>query len=199
MTAGGNRSEGREAERAKIVEAAYRLLATNDASVPVTEILAHAGLGTRAFYRYFRSKDELLLTMFRSDGDRALDDMEANAALAPDGRTALHGWLGALLRVAADPKRRPRVVVLLSDQVMRAQGYAAERKHYDARQEIGLKSLLDRGRRDGSLPRAEADTDAQWVRALMDRGFEQAIALPEGADVSPLVASLIDFVDRALC
>ncbi|ABH00516.1 probable transcriptional regulator, TetR family (plasmid) [Rhodococcus jostii RHA1] len=199
MASGSNGPDGRRAERAKIVEAAYRLLAVDGASASVTDILAQAGLGTRAFYRLFDSKDELLLTMFRSDGDRALGDMEADAARAPNGRIALHGWLGALLHVAGDPTRRPRVAVLLSDEVMRAQGYTAERKHYDERQERGLRALLDRGRQDGSLPRADPDNDTQWVRALMDRGFEQAIALPEGADVAPLVASLLNFVDRALC
>ncbi|MFF2110712.1 TetR/AcrR family transcriptional regulator [Rhodococcus koreensis] len=198
MTARDNRPDGREAERAKIVEAAYRLLAVDGASASVTDILAQAGLGTRAFHRLFDSTDELLLTMFRSDGDCALGDLEVDAALAPNGRIALHGWISALLRVAADPKRRPRVFILLSDEVMRAQGDSKEREHYDARQETGLKFLLDRGRRDGSLPRADT-ADAQWVRALMDRGFEQSIALPEGADVSHLLACLIGFIDRALC
>ncbi|ABH00529.1 conserved hypothetical protein (plasmid) [Rhodococcus jostii RHA1] len=107
MTARDNRPDGREAERAKIVEAAYRLLAVDGASASVTDILAQAGLGTRAFHRLFDSKDELLLTMFRSDGDCALGDLEVDAALAPDGRIALHGWISALRASPQIPNGAP--------------------------------------------------------------------------------------------
>lgn len=68
-------------ERDRIVEAAYQILAANDgANVSVREILRGAGLSTRAFYRHFQSKDDLLLAMLRDEADAITDRLDAVAA-----------------------------------------------------------------------------------------------------------------------
>ena len=68
------RSPAREAryenERKAIIRAAYRLVGHNRGFVSVQEILESAELSTRAFYRHFSSKDELVLSMYRSDNER---------------------------------------------------------------------------------------------------------------------------------
>ena len=43
---------------------------TGAAGLTVAEVLAEAGLSTRAFYRHFRSKDELVLAVFEQEAQR---------------------------------------------------------------------------------------------------------------------------------
>lgn len=186
-------------ERAKIVAAAYRLLAaSNGASVPITDILAAAGLSTRAFYRHFDSKDALLLAMFRSDSERVLGQLNTVAAGATTAREGLESWIGFMLRLTADPRRRRRVLVLKSDEVTRARGYGAELERYRAAQDRAIVVLLRRGLADGSLPRADPEHDAAYIRAAIHGAFDELMARPLGGDVDDAVRSLADFVLRAL-
>ncbi len=189
----------RAAERARIIEAAYRLLADSDgSSAPIMDVLAAAGLSTRAFYRHFDSKDALLLAMFRNDSDRVLAELRALADQAPTARDALHGWINAMLGLAADPRRRWRALVLNSDEVTRAKGFRAEKEHYEAEQDSALTDLLRRGLRDGSLPRAEPDTDAPLLRAVLHEGFAKIIERPTGSGAVLVVRGVLSLVDRAL-
>ena len=187
------------AERAKIVAAAYRLLTASDgASVPITDILAAAGLSTRAFYRHFDSKDALLLAMFRSDSDRVLGQLCAIAADSATARQGLERWIATMLTLTADPRRRRRVLVLSSDEVTRARGYRAELERYRADQDQAIAALLRRGLADGSLPRSEPGRDARYVRAAIHDAFDELMARPLGGDVADVVCSLVDFVLRSL-
>jgi len=53
------------AETLRLYRADWVVLRRNGyANAGITEILGEAGLGTRAFYRHFDSKDELLVSMF---------------------------------------------------------------------------------------------------------------------------------------
>src|ERR1700750_3469027 len=58
----------------QLIEATYRI-ASRDGTVDprVRDILLEAGLSTQAFYRHFRSKDDLLLVLL-DDGRRQLAD-----------------------------------------------------------------------------------------------------------------------------
>ena len=74
------------AERERIIKAAYRCLAeTSGGGASVGDILKAAGLSTRAFYRHFGSKDDLLLAMFRRDSERLLAELQGAAARAANG------------------------------------------------------------------------------------------------------------------
>ena len=192
-------SPDRVAERERIVEAGYRLLAESDgAAVGITDVLTGAGISTRAFYRHFDSKDALLLAMFRSDSERVLADLRAAADRAATARDALHGWITTMLRTAAEPRRRERALVLTSDEVTRAKGFRAERERYQAGQDSALAELLRRGLADGSLPGADPEADAPLVRAAFTEGFAMVMAGPAGVDVGPVAERVVSFVDRAL-
>lgn len=200
-TAGTRRAVApdRSTERATIVEAAYRLLADSDGvSVPITDVLSAAGMSTRAFYRHFDSKDALLLAMFRNDSDRVLQDFRAAADRAETAREALHGWIVSMLRLASDPKRRSRALVIASDEVRRARGYRAQSLRYEDGQDAALSEILRRGLWDGTLPNTVPDADAPLVRAAFTAGFIRVMATPVGSDIGPVAADVLSFVDRAL-
>jgi AcrR family transcriptional regulator len=186
-------------EKARIIEAAYRCLAdSNGATASITDILAAAGLSTRAFYRHFESKDELLLSMLREDTERVVAEMRASMAAAPDPSGALRELVHGMLRLTAEEPRRRRVLVLSSEEAQRARGYTAERARFMAAQEAAIAEVLHAGLRDGSFPWADPEPDARSIQAAIGQAFQEQML--QTATVGPAEAAdqVTDFALRAL-
>ena len=80
------RQQSYAAEVRELIEATYRVIAdTGDFAPPVRAILAEAGLSNPAFYRHFKSKDELLLVML-DEGRRQLAAYLSHRTGAVTGR-----------------------------------------------------------------------------------------------------------------
>ncbi|TNY37602.1 TetR/AcrR family transcriptional regulator [Thermomonospora catenispora] len=187
------------AEKAQIVEAAYRCLADTDgATASITAILTAAGLSTRAFYRHFQSKDGLLLTMFREDADRVMQELRAQVAAAPTPTEALRALIHGMLRLTADPARRRRVLVLTSQEAQRARGYTAELARFRAIQDSVISGILRSGLADGSFPRAEPDSDARFIRAALDQAFEEQMRQTSSLGPEEAAEQVCGFALRAL-
>ncbi|MER6798046.1 TetR/AcrR family transcriptional regulator, partial [Amycolatopsis mediterranei] len=185
-------------ERDRLVDAAYRaLVATGGASLSVTEVLRAAELSTRAFYRHFASKDELLLALFRQDSDRVAARLRRAAAADPP-TAALRAFVQAMLRITADPRRRQRVLVMSSEEIARAKGFAAERQRYHALVQDELVAILERGRADGTFPLARPSSDAGWIRAAIQHAFDEQITGSAPATPDEAAELLTGFALRAL-
>jgi len=92
------RTVDRSSERQHIIDAAYRCLDRNAGSaVSITEILDEAGLGTRAFYRNFSTKHDLLLELFRRDRDAVRAQLREVVARAEGPVEALRAWMAHML------------------------------------------------------------------------------------------------------
>ncbi|MET7770969.1 TetR/AcrR family transcriptional regulator [Nocardia sp. NPDC005366] len=190
--------DDRNAERRRIIDSAYRLLADNHGiSLPITAVLDASGISTRAFYRHFETKDALMLAMLRDDSDAVRQMLVEEAAAAVDARTALRGWTRYMLALAADPRRRSRALVLTSDEIRRARGYADERQRYTAGQDIELLRLLRRGVDDGSLPGAHPESDAPLIRAVIEEGFAKIMSAPSELDSAKMTDEVWSFIDRS--
>ncbi len=101
-----------ESEVRALLDAAYRVLRRNgERGATVAEILAEAGLSTRAFYRHFRSKDELLLALFQAESGAAATRLQARLTAAPSPRAALEVWIDDVLDLVYDRKRSERTFV----------------------------------------------------------------------------------------
>ena len=186
-------------ERAKIMEAAYRVLAANEgAAVSIADVLSAAELSTRAFYRHFDSKDGLLLAMFRRDADRVLAELQTASASAPSAAAALRAWIAGMLRLAADPRRRRRALVLDSAEVIRAKGYHAERARYEAAEVAALAQILHRGHGDGSFPLARPATDAAYIRAALQQAVGEQLSQTAAVGAEESAERVVGFALRAL-
>ncbi|MGW1028555.1 TetR/AcrR family transcriptional regulator [Streptomyces sp. NPDC002577] len=187
------------AERERIIKAAYRCLAdSNGGSVSVGDILRDAALSTRAFYRHFDSKDDLLLAMFRRDSGRLLAELQGAVARAASPTDALRGWIEAVLRVTSDAQRRRRVQILSSEGVKRAVGYAGERARSVAAQEAAIAQILYQGREDGSFPWSEPDSDARAILAVINQAFDEQMSQSASVSAAEAAARVVDFALRAL-
>jgi AcrR family transcriptional regulator len=187
------------AERERIMTAAYDLLAeSGGTAASVTDVLARAGLSTRAFYRHFDSRDGLLTAMFRRDSDQVVATVRNRVDAAATGRAALETWITEMLAVSENPRRRRRAVVLTSQEVSRARGYQVEQERYRMMHEETLTGILERGLRDGTLPQARPASDAVHIGAALHQALGRQMSGASPSPAAAVAASLLDFVVRAL-
>jgi AcrR family transcriptional regulator len=187
-------------ERDRIIDAAYRCLqVTEGATVAVADILEAAGLGTRAFYRHFGSKDDLVLAMFRRDGERVLAELESAVTAAASPADALRGYASVMMRLVSDRRRMRRVLVMTSEEARRARGYTAELRRSHMAQEAIVARILERGRDDGSFPLVrDARADARSIRAALGQAFDEQVTGTAPVTADQAAEQVADFALRAV-
>jgi AcrR family transcriptional regulator len=185
-------------ERTRIMDAAYRaLVADEDATPSMSELLDAAGVGTRAFYRHFGSKDELLLALFRRDAQRMAERL-AKVTAAGTPREALTAFVDTMLRVTEDPRRRRRVRILSSAAIARARGYTEESRRFQDMLQDLLVEILTRGRGDGSFPLADPAPDARSMRAALLAAFLEQIDGTADVPAAEAARQVTGFARRAM-
>jgi AcrR family transcriptional regulator len=138
------------------------------AAATVTEILERGGLGTRAFYRHFKSKDDLLHAIFQREAERARARVVVRLQAAPSHRVAVEEWIDEFLSLGYDPARASRMA-LIESEIGRGENDAFRQDHLDATAMLTepLVRVLRAGRRDGSFPSAAPVRDAYLINALV--------------------------------
>jgi len=155
------------AERSRLMDAALDVMRRNGfQGASVQDILDHAGLSTRAFYRQFRSKDDLLLAMFRPASDPDVAQVAGAACAAPTALDAVRTWIDEMLALAFDP-RRVRRLVIFNSVARQADGYAEEEAALRSSLTAPLLRALERGSSDGSFPTTEPLPDADAILDLV--------------------------------
>ena len=92
-------------EVARLIRAAFELIReTGELSPRVSEILARAGLSNQAFYRHFRSKDELLAAVLDDGIQQLAGYLEHRMAKASGPEEAVRAWLRGVLAQALEPE-----------------------------------------------------------------------------------------------
>src|SRR3954447_563005 len=162
------REQKYRAEKQQIVRAAYELIQRDGSKeTSVHDVLDAAGLSTRAFYRHFRSRDELVLEMYRVDCERVNAALATAVASAPDPLAALAAWIDQNLAVVYDARRLRHAVVLSSAEVSSAAGFTAVKNEGLAQQRAPLIALLRDGRERGVFPDADPEADAVAIQAVV--------------------------------
>jgi AcrR family transcriptional regulator len=160
--------ERAEAEVRVFVEAGLRALRRTGAQrLTVAEVLAEAHRSTRAFYRHFASKDELLLAIYDHESRATITDLRRQVEAAPTARAGLEAWVDATLALAFDPARARRTRVLASEGSRLQVEHPAEFGAIAGAQLRPLVETLERGRADGTFPAAEPEADARTVHAIV--------------------------------
>jgi len=180
------------------MRAAFEVMRRNGYSgASVQDILEEAGLSTRAFYRQFRAKDDLLLAMFRQDADSVASRLTRQTATAAGPLEALLAWLDEMLSLCFDP-RRARRVVLFRTAARQAAGYEAEEAHLRAVLTAPLVDALRRGALDGSLPDADPVPDARAIFGLVWQVAGPAVGRAGAGERDQVRAQLLRFCLPAL-
>lgn len=105
----GGTTPGAGEEVQQLITATWAVTARAGSIEPsVREILEQAGLSTKAFYRHFRSKDELLLVAL-GEGTRVLVDyLDRRMAATTDALSAIGAWIEGFVRQAVNPSAAQR-------------------------------------------------------------------------------------------
>ena len=101
-TVAGRRAEY-GAEMRRIVETTFSLIERTGSLDPsMRQILAETGLSTQAFYRYFSSKDELMLALLDEGRRRLVETLQRRMARSEDPEGQVRAWIEGVVAQAAN-------------------------------------------------------------------------------------------------
>lgn len=160
-------------KRARILDAAVRVVA--DKGFPgatVAEIAREAGVADGTIYLYFRSKDDLLVSLVEDALGRILDEARARVDAAPSPLDGLRAFIRHHLEQVA---ARPDLAQVLTVELRPS---ARPLQTYFGRAFLGyldlLADVLQKGQQDGSI-RADLNVKAAR-RAIFGALDEVALA-----------------------
>lgn len=85
----------------RLIDAAYSVMrATGDIEPRVGDVVRAAGLSNQAFYRHFRSKDELLLAVLTDGRQRLLATIGTRMARVIPGKEQVAAWIRGVMAQA---------------------------------------------------------------------------------------------------
>ncbi|HZQ87987.1 MAG TPA: TetR family transcriptional regulator [Acidimicrobiales bacterium] len=123
------RQEAYADELQRIVEATYRVIERTGMVDPtLRDILRESKLSTQAFYRYFTSKDELLLVLLDDGARRLVGYLEhrMERAVGPDAQ--VRAWVGGVLAQAADDRAARRTRPFVANEARLAERFPDEQQ-----------------------------------------------------------------------
>lgn len=92
------------AEVRRLIDAAYAVMrSSGDIEPRVGDVVREAGLSNQAFYRHFRSKDELLLAVLTDGRQRLMTTLVARMERADPGALRVAAWIEGVLAQARNP------------------------------------------------------------------------------------------------
>jgi len=175
-----------EREKHQLMQAAIDEMCLHpDKSPRVSDIVARAGLSNNAFYRHFRSKDDLVVAIL-DDGRRALlGYLEHLMAGEPTGTRKVRRWIEGMMAQAVDPgaAAATRAVHLNARRVDDGAGDQGFRAEADLR---ALLQIALRGANSGD-PARDAYVIFQAVASCMTDFLVREVE-PTPADVEHLAS-----------
>ncbi|KLO28761.1 TetR family transcriptional regulator [Mycolicibacter heraklionensis] len=169
--------------RLKLLAAASKIVQERGVGgLTIADLLARAELGTRAFYRHFDSKDQLVQEVFLGMGRVEKVRLRGKMASAAGPLEAVAAWIDGRLDLVFDEAIRSDLRHLSREA--QSQMFAAPELVSPAYREM-LKPLIEQlvaGKERGIFPRIDPETDAdllhgavwacveaQWGVAVRDR------------------------------
>jgi TetR/AcrR family transcriptional regulator, fatty acid metabolism regulator protein len=164
-----DRSGGQEDKRRLILDAAVRVFARKGYHTSrVGDIAEEAGVAHGLLYHYFRSKEELLQTIFRETWRDVLDAVRNVQETDETARDRLAGIAKILLRAW---RRDPDLVRVLVREVTR--GSHLQRRIDEIDQAFaGLEQIIAQGQADGEF---RADVDPRMVSYVFYGALEEIL------------------------
>jgi AcrR family transcriptional regulator len=189
-----------EEEVRRLIEASFVLVRQTGTLEPtVGEIVARAGLSNQAFYRHFRSKNELLLAML-DEGIRILAsylEHRIRKARSPDRR--IRQWIGGLLEQALNDDAAHATRPFALSRARLSELFPEEVRRSEARLTDMLCELIREAETAGELGGVDPQRDAELVYNLAMGWVERKLADPEAArrvDAEHLIDFAMHGLDR---
>lgn len=161
-------SDDRAAKRERILDAAERVFAHRGFfAAKVADIAREAGVADGTIYLYFKSKDDLLISLFESRIVRVNEQLAAAVAATPHPRDQLAAFVRTYLQLIAD---QPTAAEVLTIELRQSTKFMRE---YSARRFGELLAILatviaagqDRGELTAEVP---APVAARMIWGVLD-------------------------------
>jgi len=188
-----DRAAAYEDEVRRFLDAAYAVLRrTGELEPRVSDVVREAGLSNQAFYRHFRSKDELLLALLDDGQRRLVATLEARMARAAAGSPRVRAWVEGVLEQARRPDAADNTRPFVVNGLRIADRFPEQwSRLHDALLAPLRAAIAESG--------GDPEYDARAVYHLAFGMMEDALvrrARPSDADVEYLVESSIAIVER---
>ncbi len=171
-----------EDEVRRLIEASFTLVRTTGELEPkVGAIVAEAGLSNQAFYKHFRSKDELLVAVL-DEGIRTLRTyLEHRMSKARTPERKIRNWLSGLLEQALNDESVPATRPFAMSRARLSEVFPEEVRESEAQISAMLRDAIQEGIESGDLPHADAERDATLLYNLAIGWVERALVDSRGA------------------
>jgi AcrR family transcriptional regulator len=179
------------AEEAKrLIDAGLTVMRRTGSIEPrVSDIVREAGLSNQAFYRHFRSKDELLVAVL-DDGQRRLESyLVARMARATTGADRMRAWIEGVLEQARNADAAENTRPFASNAVRLADSFPAE--HTASRDRLLIPL------RDAVVDAGGDERDADAIYHLAMGRMQDAVVRREQPSADE-VEHLVEFALRGL-
>jgi AcrR family transcriptional regulator len=166
------RATGRAREKSadeveRLLAAAEVVLAERGyAGLRVDDVLAEAGLSTRAFYRHFQGKSELFLAVFDREMHRADERLCTKVEQAGDPESRVRAWIEATLALAYEPRLARRTRLFVAERHTVASEFPVEVGRCVRLLLAPLEDAIAAGRDAGVFPGADPAADALAIHHL---------------------------------
>jgi AcrR family transcriptional regulator len=161
-------------ESERLIRAAKKTIQSKDGNgFTLNEVLEVSGLGTRAFYRHFASKDELALAVFTQEAEREARRLEGrtkNSATAVEG---VMRWIEARLELGFDQRRAANLRPLTEEAVRASRLFPRRLETAFNRTLDPLVVQLKRGVADGVFGVIDPLEDAKAIHYVVSGVVEQ--------------------------
>ena len=160
-------------ERQILLDAAVRVMSENGYDgTSVNDVLEDAGLSTRAFYRQFDSKHELLMALIQRERDRVADHLEKAARSADGPLAAVEAWIDAFLDLLYNPEIAPTTAIFTAPSVLASYTLATSLPEMQRMFCPPLIRALRAGHRAGVLESPRPEADAYCIHALVHAALD---------------------------
>ncbi len=171
---------------------------TGDIEPTVSEIVRESGLSNQAFYKHFRSKDELFVAVL-DEGMRILGSyLDHQMRIESDPTRRVRAWLAGLVEQALNPEAAAatRPFTLSRDHL--AKRFATEVAASERQLTGLLASAIQEAVDAGEMPCANAERDAESLYHLAMGWIHARLRESEAPDRKD-AERLIDFALAGLC
>lgn len=178
----------KEARRRAILFAARDAVSAKDfAGLRVAEVAKRAGVATGTVYRYFPSKTELALEVFRHVSGHELEWLEALAREPGDVAALIESLVEAFVGRALEA---PRLAHALLAEPLPPE-VAAERLRYRRSFARVFQGLIERGIASGELPEQDPALSATWlIGGLSEALYGPLVDAATRDDLIPYLSAL---------
>lgn len=195
------RRETYSEEVERLVQASFSLIRDSGRLEPrVSEIVRRAGLSNQAFYRHFRSKDELLLTVL-DEGVRQLTGyLHHQMQAEPSAEGRVRAWLEGIAAQALDAEAAAATRPFALSRARLSELFPSEVELSERQLIELLRQAIAAGVAAGELPQADPERDAETLYTLAMGWVQRKLAQPaqpEPADAALLVEFALSGLRRS--